>query len=100
MIFLTIYHWHETNTVAMIDKKGWQIQSFLKTLKENLKIQSVVAASAHTLMAENWSSIVFALHYLCRYPPPLRLELGQSCSLSTCEHLDPSQPDGPAQHPF
>lgn len=65
-------HGPGTNTVAVIDKKGWQIQSFLKTL--NLKIQSIVAASAHALMAENWSSIVFALHYLCSHPP-LRLEL-------------------------
>lgn len=98
LIFLTTYHGPETNTVAVIDKKGWQIQSFLKTLKQNLKIQSIVATSAHTLKAENWSSIVFALHYLCSYPP-LRLELGQSGSLSTCKHLDPSQLDGPAQCP-
>jgi hypothetical protein len=33
LIFLTTYHGPETNTVAVIDKKGWQIQSFLKTLK-------------------------------------------------------------------
>jgi hypothetical protein len=33
LIFLTMYHGPETNTVAVIDKKGWQIQSFLKTLK-------------------------------------------------------------------
>jgi hypothetical protein len=33
LIFLTTDHGPETNTVAVIDKKGWQIQSFLKTLK-------------------------------------------------------------------
>jgi hypothetical protein len=33
LIFMTTYHGPETNTVAVIDKKGWQIQSSLKTLK-------------------------------------------------------------------
>jgi hypothetical protein len=31
--FSDYVHGPETNTVAVIDKKGWQIQSFLKTLK-------------------------------------------------------------------
>lgn len=64
-------------TISRIYKDRWQIETFFKTIKQNLKIKTFVGTSRNALMTQIWTALIaiLVLKYL-----KFRSELGWSLS--------------------
>jgi hypothetical protein len=65
LVFLTNHHGLGATTIAAIYKDRWQIELFLKALKQNLKIKTFVGTSANAVKTQIWTALISML--LLRY---------------------------------
>ncbi len=61
LVFLTNHLELGATTVARIYKDRWQIESFFKTLKQNLRIKTFVGTSANALRIQIWTALIAIL---------------------------------------
>jgi hypothetical protein len=59
--FLTNHRTLSASTIADIYKDRWQIESFFKLLKQNLKIKSFVGTSANAVWTQIWTAMIAML---------------------------------------
>lgn len=45
-----------STTIAAIYKDRWQIETFFKTIKQNLRIKTFVGTSANAVMTQIWTA--------------------------------------------
>jgi len=64
-VFLTNHLEFGSTTIAAIYKDRWQIESFFKTLKQNLKVKTFVGTSPNALKTQIWTALIAML--LLRY---------------------------------
>jgi len=64
-VFLTNHHCLGASTIAAIYKNRWQIELFLKALKENLKIKPCVGTSANAVKTKIWTALIAMLSLRC-----------------------------------
>jgi hypothetical protein len=65
LVFLTNHLGLGASTIAAIYKDRWQIELFLKALKQNLKIKTFVGTSANAVKTQIWTALISML--LLRY---------------------------------
>jgi hypothetical protein len=65
IILLTNHLDFGATTVAAIYKDRWQIETFFKTIKQNLKIKTFVGTSKNALLIQIWTALITIL--LLRY---------------------------------
>jgi len=61
IVLLTNHLTFGATTVAKIYKDRWQIESFFKTLKQNLKIKTFVGTSKNALLVQIWTALIAIL---------------------------------------
>ena len=61
MEFLTNHHKLSPATIAAIYKDRWQIESFFKALKQNLKIKTFLGTSANAVKTQIWTALIAML---------------------------------------
>jgi len=61
LIFLTNNKSLEASTIANIYKERWEIESFFKMLKQNLKIKTFVGTSANAVKIQLWTALIAIL---------------------------------------
>lgn len=61
LVFLTNHMTLGASTVAAIYKDRWQIETFFKTLKQNLKIKTFVGTSANAVKIQIWTALIAML---------------------------------------
>jgi hypothetical protein len=76
LVFLT-NHYDFGATISALYKERWQIELFLKALKQNLKIKTFVGTSANAVKIQVWTALIAML--ILRY---LKLKSKFSWSLS------------------
>ena len=59
--FLTNHLQFGATTIAAIYKDRWQIETFFKLLKQNLKIKTFVGTSANALLIQIWTALIAIL---------------------------------------
>jgi len=59
--FLTNHLAFGATTIARIYKDRWQIETFFKTLKQNLKIKTFVGTSENALKTQIWTALITVL---------------------------------------
>lgn len=59
--FLTNHHKLSPATIAAIYKDRWQIESFFKALKQNLKIKTFLGTSANAVKTQIWTALIAML---------------------------------------
>jgi hypothetical protein len=59
--FLTNQMTWAASTIAAIYKDRWQIESFFKMLKQNLRIQSFIGMSANAVWTQIWTALIAML---------------------------------------
>jgi Transposase DDE domain/Domain of unknown function (DUF4372) len=59
--FLTNHLGFGPTTIAAIYEQRWQIESFFKALKQNLKIKTFVGTSANALQIQIWTALIAML---------------------------------------
>jgi len=64
-VFLTNHLEFGSTTIAAIYKDRWQIESFFKALKQNLKVKTFVGTSPNALKTQIWTALIAML--LLRY---------------------------------
>jgi len=67
LVFLTNHHGLGASTIAALYKDRWQIELFVKALKQNLKIKTFVGTSANAVKIQIWTALMAML--LLRYWP-------------------------------
>jgi Domain of unknown function (DUF4372)/Transposase DDE domain len=67
LTFLTNHLAFGATTIAAIDKERWQVELFVKALKQNLKIKTFVGTSANALKVQVWTALIAIL--LLKYLP-------------------------------
>ncbi len=65
LVFLTNNFKLGSSTIAAIYKDRWQIESFFKAIKQNLKIKTFLGTSANALKTQIWTALLAML--LLRY---------------------------------
>lgn len=50
-----------STTIAAIYKDRWQIETFFKTIKQNLRIRTFVGTSANAVMIQIWTALIAIL---------------------------------------
>ncbi len=65
VILTNHFEWAPT-TIAAIYKDRWQIEIFLKTIKQNLKIKKFFGTTKNAVMTQIWIALIthLILHYL------------------------------------
>ena len=61
LVFLTNHMTLGATTIAAIYKDRWQIETFFKTLKQNLKIKTFVGTSANAVKIQIWTALIAML---------------------------------------
>lgn len=61
LVFLTNHFGLGATTIAAIYKERWQIESFFKALKQNLKIKTFVGTSANAVKIQVWTALIAIL---------------------------------------
>jgi hypothetical protein len=61
MVFLTNHLKFGPTTIAAIYKERWQIESFFKALKQNLKVRTFVGTSRNALLTQIWTALIAIL---------------------------------------
>jgi len=61
MVFLTNHLKLSAMTIAAIYKERWQIETFFKSLKQNLKIKTFVGTSANAVKIQIWTALIAML---------------------------------------
>ncbi len=61
LVFLTNNRFWTATTVAQIYKQRWQIESFFKTIKQNLRIKSFVGTSENAVQIQIWTALITIL---------------------------------------
>jgi hypothetical protein len=61
LVFLTNNRSWTATTVAQIYKERWQIESFFKLIKQNLRIKSFVGTSENAVQIQIWSALITIL---------------------------------------
>lgn len=61
LVFLTNHLELGASTVALIYKDRWQIESFFKTLKQNLRIKTFIGTSANAVWIQIWTALIAML---------------------------------------
>jgi IS4 transposase len=59
--FLTNHMTLAASTIAEIYKDRWQIETFFKLLKQNLRIKSFVGTSANAVWTQIWTALIAML---------------------------------------
>lgn len=77
VVFLTNHLKFGASTIAQIYKDRWQIETFFKALKQNLKVKTFVGTSPNALKTQIWTALIaiLVLKYL-----QLRSQLNWSLS--------------------
>jgi len=61
IVLLTNHMSFGSTTIAAIYKDRWQIESFFKTIKQNLRIKTFVGTSPNALMIQIWTALIAIL---------------------------------------
>jgi len=61
LVFLTNHLKLGATTIAAIYKERWQIETFFKALKQNLKIKTFVGTSANAVKIQIWTALIAML---------------------------------------
>jgi hypothetical protein len=61
LVFLTNHLKLGASTIAAIFKDRWQIETFFRTLKQNLKIKTFVGTSANAVKIQIWTALIAML---------------------------------------
>lgn len=61
LVFLTNHFQWAASTIARIYKDRWQIETFFKTIKQNLKIKTFVGTSFNAIMIQIWTALIAVL---------------------------------------
>ena len=61
IVLLTNHLEFGATTIARIDRDRWQIKTFFKTLKQNLKIKTLVGTSQNALFIQIWTALITIL---------------------------------------
>lgn len=61
LVFLTNNRSWTASTVAAIYKQRWSIETFFKTIKQNLKIKSFVGTSENAVQIQIWTALITIL---------------------------------------
>jgi len=61
LVFLTNHMTLGATTIAAIYKDRWQIETFFKALKQNLKIKTFVGTSANAVKIQIWTALIAML---------------------------------------
>jgi len=61
LVFLTNNRYWTASTVAAIYKERWQIESFFKMIKQNLRIKSFVGTSENAVQIQIWTALITML---------------------------------------
>jgi IS4 transposase len=60
-VFITNNHDLGASTIAAIYKDRWQIETFFRTLKQNLKIKTFVGTSPNAVKIQVWTALIAML---------------------------------------
>jgi transposase len=60
-VLITNHHDLGASTIAAIYKDRWQIETFFRTLKQNLKIKTFVGTSANAVKIQVWTALIAML---------------------------------------
>jgi Transposase DDE domain len=60
-VLITNHHDLGATTIAAIYKDRWQIETFFRTLKQNLKIKTFVGTSANAVKIQVWTALIAML---------------------------------------
>jgi len=77
LVFLTNHRRLAATTVAAIYKERWKIETFFRTIKQNLRIKTFVGTSSNALHTQIWTALIAIL--ILRY---LQLKSSFSWSMS------------------
>jgi IS4 transposase len=61
LVFLTNHFQWAASTIARIYRDRWQIETFFKTIKQNLKIKTFVGTSFNAVMIQIWTALIAVL---------------------------------------
>jgi IS4 transposase len=61
LVFLTNHFQWAASTIARIYQDRWQIETFFKTIKQNLKIKTFVGTSFNAVMIQIWTALIAVL---------------------------------------
>lgn len=61
LVFLTNHLTLSASTIAEIYRQRWQIESFFKAIKQNLKIKTFVGTSANAVQIQIWTAMIAIL---------------------------------------
>ena len=72
LVFLTNNFHLAASTIAAIYKARWQIETFFKWIKQNLKIKSFMGASKNAVLTQIWIAMIYFMllayiKFQCRY---------------------------------
>ena len=59
--FLTNNFMFDATTIAELYKSRWQIETFFKWIKQNLKIKSFLGTSKNAVMTQIWTAMIYYL---------------------------------------
>ncbi len=90
IVFITNNFKLAASTIAEIYKARWQIETFFKWIKQNLKIKSFMGTSKNAVLIQIWAAMIYylILSYVkaqCRYPKSIHI-LSQILSVSLFQH--------------
>ena len=60
-MFITNHHDLGASTIAAIYKDRWQIETFFRALKQNLKVKTFVGTSANAVKIQVWTALIAML---------------------------------------
>ena len=60
-VFITNHHDLGASTIAAIYKDRWQIETFFRALKQNLKVKTFVGTSANAVKIQVWTALIAML---------------------------------------
>jgi IS4 transposase len=78
IVLLTNHLEFLATTIARINQDRWQIETFFKTLKQNLKIKTLVGTRHNALFIQIWTALIAILLFMY-----LQFQTTLSWSLST-----------------
>jgi len=94
VVLLTNHIAFGATTISAIYKDRWQIEIFFKTLKQNLKIKTIVGTSKNGLLTQIWTALIaiLILKYLkfksqfawCRFQTLLPCSVITSLPIEIC----------------
>lgn len=61
VVLLTNHHEFGATTISAIYKERWQIETFFKALKQNLRIKTFVGTSPNALLVQIWTALIAIL---------------------------------------